>query len=155
MPESKDPDVLNTDAAPRHCLLNLLRNRYIPARIRANEIFSAAGAGESHIAAVAIALLLVWAVAALVSGLWYPVYRIVSYIIEAIAILDIPSSSVFMLDMTEGLVVLAMSLTYVVFAFFYVLAAWIIARWIYGTMPLRVLTKYASKIRAKNYAPQT
>jgi hypothetical protein len=107
---------------------------------------------ESHIAAVAIAWLLVWALAATVTGLWYPLYRAFSYAVTAIAIWDIPSSSLFLLDSTSGRLILITYLTYVVFAVLYLVAAWVLAIWVYALSPLAMLKQYNRMIQGKIHA---
>lgn len=97
---------------------------------------------ESHVAAVAIALLLLWSVDSAFRALWPLVYRILSYLVTAIAILDIPyiSPGVSFQDRLT----LITTCTYMCAAATQLAAAWLISRWIYGTGPLGILMTYYS-----------
>lgn len=105
---------------------------------------------ESHVAAVAIAVLLFGAFVCWFEGLSVPFERFATYSFTAIAILDIPYSSPsvtirdrFMLD-TTGLLFLGMLAN--------LGAAWLLARWVYGVGPISALTKHRTDLTRRNLA---
>lgn len=105
---------------------------------------------DSHVAAVAMAFLLLGALDATIRGLWEPAYRLGVFLVSAIAIWDIPYLSPggpavdrFMLIITFYFLYSAMvSLS----------AAWLLSRWVYGLGPLGSLTAYRSKLTGRKSA---
>ena len=92
---------------------------------------------DSHVSAVAIVLLLLWSLDAAFRGLWEPAYRVGAFLLNAIAIWDIPYHSPT-LTAADRLMWIG------TFYFFYsaigsFLAAWLLSRWVYGMGPLRSL----------------
>ncbi len=105
---------------------------------------------ESHVAAVAIAVLLFGAFVCWFEGLSGPFERVATYSFTAIAILDIPYSSHgvttqdrFMLETTALLFLATLA---------NLGAAWLLARWVYGVGPINALTKHRSDLRRRNFA---
>lgn len=104
---------------------------------------------DSHISAVAIAVLLVWSLDAVFRALWGPLSRAASFLFTAVAILDIPYFS-----RTPTLADRAMLITtfsYLFSAFINIAAAWVLSRWVYGVGPLRSLSKYRTKLPRRNH----
>lgn len=98
---------------------------------------------DSHVAAAAVALLLMFSGIDFVSALWMPFSRVGAFIATAIAILDIPYLS---LDLFTRLYLYESALR-LVEALLGFGAAWILSRHIYGVGPLRCLQTCGSKIR--------
>lgn len=96
----------------------------------------------SRVAAATIAVLLLWAAAAFVEALWFPVYRILEFVVTAILILDIPYHAPG-LNMREQLDLIR-SFPYFWSALIALVAAWLLSRWVYGIGPLRALTDVAA-----------
>jgi hypothetical protein len=104
---------------------------------------------DSYVAVVAIALFLLWSLDAAFSALWPPVSRAIEFVFTAIAILDIPyfSRTLTLADRA----MLIMTLAYLYSSIVSFLAAWLLARWVYGVGPFRILVTYGSKlIRTKH-----
>ena len=104
---------------------------------------------RSHVAAVVIALLLLWSLCSLFRVLWPPIFAILEYVFTAVAILDIPYHS--------GTFGLRTRMDFVwICVFFYsalvdFAAAWLLSRWVFGVSPLRCLGEYRRRlIRSRN-----
>jgi hypothetical protein len=89
---------------------------------------------DSHVAAVMIALLLLWSFDGAFHALWEPASRAIQFLITAIAIFDIPSHSA-----TFNRVVLLTAAAYSYGALASFLGAWFLSRWVYGMGPFRSL----------------
>jgi hypothetical protein len=98
----------------------------------------------SHVAAVAIAIFLIWSIDGFCQALWRPLSGILNLLATAVAILDVPyySSTSTMKDRLD----LDTALTFLGFAMFFLFAAWILSRWVYGMGPLRSLGECRSKL---------
>jgi hypothetical protein len=103
---------------------------------------------ESHISAIAIAVLLLWAINSAFVALRDPFFAVVNYFITAVAILGIPSSGPITL---HDKVMLFVTGQYLFTAFASFAAAWLFSHWIYGTGPLRSLNKCGTRLRRRNY----
>lgn len=105
---------------------------------------------DSHVAAVAIALLLLWSLDAAFSALWPPVSRAMEFVFTGIAILDIPyfSRRFTALDRLMLISTLA-NLCSSVVSFS---AAWVLSRWIYSTGPFDALMYVRSKLIRTDHA---
>ena len=101
---------------------------------------------DSHVAAVAIAVLLIGALDGIVQGLAQPIYRATSFLVTAIAILDIPYIS-GNLNSAEMLIT-----GYYLFSTLVALAAaFSLSHWVYGSGPFRVFTAYCRRLTNRNY----
>jgi hypothetical protein len=105
---------------------------------------------DSHIAAVAIAVLLLWSMDSAFRALWNPLCSAVSYLVTVVAILDIPYIS-------AGLKLLNRSMWMMTFSYLFsavtcLLAAWLLSRWVYGVGPHRSLSEYRRRIRRRKHA---
>src|SRR5947199_2693868 len=106
---------------------------------------------DSHIAAAAIAMLMIGSLRAATLALFFPFYRILNFLVSAIAIRDIPSA--FLLpDDTPARAALIITSLYCAYAAAYVLSAWLLSRWVYGMGPLRALGACRRKLIALKYA---
>ncbi len=100
---------------------------------------------DSRVAAATIAMLLMWATAALFQALWFPVYRILEFVVTAILILDIPyhAPGVNVQEQLE----LIRSLPYLWSALVALVGAWLLSRWVYRMGLVRALTHVAADLR--------
>jgi hypothetical protein len=105
---------------------------------------------ESHIAAVAIAVLLVWSLEWLLDALWIPFFRVGEFVINAIAILGIPYDS-HVFDFADRQTVF-FSLFYCFLALTAIATAWTLSRWVYGIGPLKTLREYHKKFVRRSHA---
>jgi hypothetical protein len=95
---------------------------------------------DSHIAAVTIAVLLLWSLDGAFHALWESVSRVLSFLGTAVAIFDIPY---FAPTLTfEDRVSLVTASAYLYEAMVSFSAAWILSRWVYGVGPVRSLNRY-------------
>lgn len=95
---------------------------------------------DSHIAAVTIALLLLWSLDNLFHALWEPFSRAIGFLFTAVAIFDVPYFSPILTTADRlNLIVVA---GYLYSAFVSFLAACVLSHWVYDTGPLRSLTGY-------------
>src|SRR5581483_5919959 len=96
---------------------------------------------ESHIPAIAVAILLFWSLDSAVralGALWLPM---TDYLATAVATLSFRDSYYFT-DQMSALVTLAYALE----AIAELAAAWLLARWAFGLGPLRVLIGYGARV---------
>lgn len=105
---------------------------------------------DSHVAAVAIALLLLWALNGAFWTLWDPVYRMGRFLFTAIAIWDIPYFSTKLTAIDR--LILISTFYFLYSALVSLLAAWLLSRWVYGVGPLRSLTVCRSKLIGRKHA---
>jgi hypothetical protein len=102
---------------------------------------------ESHIAAVAIAVLLLWSLDSGFQALWRPLSHVLGFLFTAVAILDMPDFSFGL----EERVILITTFFYLLAALISLAAAWLLSHWVYGRSPLRSLSTYRAKLtRSKN-----
>lgn len=99
---------------------------------------------ESHVAAVAIAVLLAWSLHYGFLALWVPLFRVIAYVFTAVAILDFPYVSPGFNAKDRFDLILACEYLYV--TVISLSAAWILSQWVYDTGPFRCLSKYREKI---------
>jgi hypothetical protein len=104
---------------------------------------------ESHIAGVAIAVLLFWAIIWGWQGLWVLLDRFLGFLVTAIAILDIPY---FPRDFTHYRMVLFMSSFDLFYALVALGGAWLLSNWVYGVEPLRGLRECRARFVGRNRA---
>lgn len=105
---------------------------------------------ESHVAAIAIAVLLVWSLDGVFRAVWAPVFRAVSFLFTAIAIFDIPYFSPTLTVADRFTLMTTFSnLFSAIISFF---AAWLLSRWVCGVGPLRCLMSYRSKLTRRQHA---
>lgn len=100
----------------------------------------------SHIAAVSIALLLIWGIESVFQGLAAPFFWLAGYIWTAIAILGIPYW-----EWSDNRMMLFVTFPYLLGALFSLSAAWLLARWVYSDGPFRSLRKCAGSLAGGNH----
>jgi hypothetical protein len=93
---------------------------------------------DSHVAAVTIAVLLLWSLDAAFRALWLPVSHVLGFLFTAVAILDIPYFSPTLTVTDRVMLVTASAYLYGAVVSFS--AAWVLSRWVYGIGPFRSLT---------------
>ena len=103
---------------------------------------------RSHVAAVAIVVLLLSSFDFLVRAISKPLPDVADYIATAVAILDVPARG-FTFDDKFTLIVTAASLIDGCVA---LAAAWLLSRWVYGVGPFRSLSAYRTRITRKDHA---
>jgi hypothetical protein len=104
---------------------------------------------DSYVSAVAIVVLLYWSLYWGFAALWGPVARAVSFLFTAAAILDIPYfSTTFTSAERSILTITPISLFN---AFVCLTAAWLLSRWVYGSGPLRSLSKCRARLVRRNH----
>lgn len=102
---------------------------------------------QSHVAAVTIAALLLWALHNAFMAMWPVLSDAGEFLITAVAILDIPYFSVTAMN---GWVLLV-SANYLYASVVAFVAASIIARWVYDVGPFRSLSAYRGKLRGRRH----
>jgi small-conductance mechanosensitive channel len=105
---------------------------------------------DSQVAAVAIAVLIFYSALEAVFALWEPVNQIVSYLITAVAIRDIPSFTATRSYATSSM--LPITFVILLLALANLAAAWLLSRWVYGVGPLRSLGNLRNKLLRKKHA---
>jgi hypothetical protein len=103
---------------------------------------------ESHTAAVAIAVLLVWSLDGAFRALWDPAFSAASFLFTAVAIFDIPYFSPTFTIVDRLMLITTLSHLYTAIVSFS--AAWLLSRWVYGAGPLRTLMSYRSKLTGRH-----
>jgi hypothetical protein len=105
---------------------------------------------ESHVAAIAIAVLLLglleFGFRALCTLLW----PVATYLLTAVAIFDIPYfSRTFTL---EDQYILVTTMSFLLGALANLAAAWVLAYWVYRVGPMRSLTQHYAHLPGRNFA---
>ena len=104
---------------------------------------------DSHIPAVAIAVLLVWSLDSVFRALWDPVSRAATFLFTAVAILDVPYYS-HTLTGADRLALIT-TFAYLFSAFINLAAAWLLSHWAYGVGPIKSLSKYRISLSGGNH----
>jgi hypothetical protein len=102
---------------------------------------------DSHISAVAIAVLLLWSLDAGFRALLGPLSRVGSLLFTGVAIMGIPYLS---FDITDRLNLIT-AFSYAFGGIISLTAAWLLSRWVYGVGPLRCLSAYRTKRARRNH----
>ena len=97
---------------------------------------------DSHVGAICVAVLLLWSIEYLFRAMWIPGSQIVEFLVTAIAILDVPYFSARL----DWVLMISMG-TYVYVAVVSFIGAQLVARWVYGMTPTRVLAQAAERLR--------
>jgi hypothetical protein len=105
---------------------------------------------DSHVAAIAILLLLFWSFQWTIEALWEPVSRLAKLLFIAVAILDIPYISPT-LDPPDRLMFIN-ACWFFFFAMSSITAAWLLSHWTYGEGPFRGLSRYRALLAKRGHA---
>jgi hypothetical protein len=99
---------------------------------------------DSQVAALSIAVLLLWSLDATFQGLWDPAYRVAAFLVTSIAIWGVPYHS---LQLTAAERFSLLSTFYFLYSAIGSLsAAWLLSQWVYGVDPFRSLAICGSKL---------
>lgn len=104
---------------------------------------------DTHIAAVAIAVLLLWTLDGTFRALWGPLSSVAGFLFTSVAILDIPYFSP-VLSRADRLLVFT-TLMYLSSAVISFSTAWLLSRWVFGVAPLRSLSAYRAKLTRRSH----
>jgi hypothetical protein len=104
---------------------------------------------DYYVSAVAIAVLLYWALYWGFTALWSPLARAASFLFTAVAILGIPFGSSTYTGADR--LMLTTTLAFLFNAFVCLAAAWLLSRWVYGAGPLRSLRKCGRKLAGRSH----
>ena len=104
---------------------------------------------DSHVAAVAVAVLLLFSMDSGFRALWGPLFRVGSFVFTAVAILGIPYFD-------RGLSIVDRFMMLTTFSYLFgsassLGAALFLSRWVYGVGPLDCLRAYRTKLARRNY----
>lgn len=105
---------------------------------------------DSHISAVAIAVLILWSLEWAFRALWGPLSSVIGFLATAVAILDIPYFSTT-LDVTDRFMLIT-TFSYLLGALTGFASAWFLSRWVYGVGPLRSLSHCRTRLTRRDYA---
>jgi hypothetical protein len=95
---------------------------------------------DSHVALIAIAVLLFWSLDCAFWALGGPLYRAASFLFTGVTILDFPFFS-RTLNASDRFT-LFITLSYLFDSLVYLSAAMLLSRWVYGRGPFHCLSKY-------------
>lgn len=98
---------------------------------------------RSHVGAVCIAVLLLWCLDSAFRSMVDPIWRGLTFLGTAVAILDTPYIGA---SNRMDRVMLELTFMYLVQCLFCLLAAVLLSRWIYGTGPIRALRQHWTKL---------
>jgi putative effector of murein hydrolase len=104
---------------------------------------------NSRVGAVAIAVLLLWALTSAFLALWGPVSRVGTFLYTAVAILGIPYFNP-RLDRADRNM-LMITFFYLIGAVVNLIAAWLLSRWAYGVGPLQSLRACGATVIGRNH----
>lgn len=105
---------------------------------------------DSYVAAVAIAMLLIWFVDLLFEALWGPISLAGNLFFTAVAIFDIPYIS--QTKTHSNFLLLFNTVTSLLFSLANVSAAWLLSRWVYGVGPLSSLKNIHARLTGSDHA---
>jgi len=103
---------------------------------------------RSHVAAVAIVVLLLSSLGSIVRAISKPLPDVADYVATAVAILDVPARGFTGADR----ITLVIAAGYLIEGCVGFAAAWLLSRWVYGAGPFRSLSIYRTKITRRDHA---
>lgn len=103
---------------------------------------------DSHIAAVATAVLLLLSLREGIQALWNPLLRAAVFLSTAVAISGIPYIGPYTI---VDRLMLDTTLLFLFNALIDFVAAWLLSRWAYGVGPFRGLSKYRTRLARGNH----
>jgi hypothetical protein len=105
---------------------------------------------DSHVAAVAIAVLLLWSLDGAFNAVWPFISDALYFAFTAVAILGIPYFYFPTMTVVNRVMLITtfLQLYAAVMSFF---AAWLLSRWVYGVGPLRSLAEQGSKLTRRKH----
>jgi len=103
---------------------------------------------DSHIAAIAIAVLLFWMLSSAFRAPWDPLSRAADFLFTAVAIGGVPYIP-SKLDFADRLMLFT-TVTYFFTALISFGVAWLLSRWVYRVGPFRSLSNYRTQLVRRN-----
>ncbi len=103
---------------------------------------------DSHVAAVAIAVLLLTFLDGAFRAVWPPLSDVLEFLLTAVAIFDIPYFSFSAVEILR----LINTTLFLYSSIFSLCAAWVLSKWVYGVGPFRCLSEYRSKLVGREHA---
>ena len=103
---------------------------------------------DSKIADVTIALLLFGAMESGLRAIWFPVFRLLFFLFNAIAIMDIPTHSFNELDRYQAIT----AISYLLTSLFVLFGVFALSYWMYGTGPIRRLRNVRDRMQRGRHA---
>ena len=104
----------------------------------------------SHVAAVTIAILLLWTIDGAFRAFWPPFLRATNYVMMAVATLDVSYLHPKLSYVDRS--VLLFSCLYVYGTVVSLSAAWILSLWVYRTGPFGVMRRYHVRFKERKIA---
>ncbi|MGC1686374.1 MAG: hypothetical protein WA734_12195 [Candidatus Acidiferrales bacterium] len=105
---------------------------------------------DSHISAVAIAVLLIWSLDSILEALWGPTLNAANFLFTAVAILGLPHN-LPIFGFSERFMLLSIGF-FLFNAFSCLAAAWLLSRRVYGTGPFRSLKSCGERFVRRSHA---
>jgi hypothetical protein len=105
---------------------------------------------DSHVSAVAIAILLIWSFDSVLDAFWNPFVNVFSFLATAVAILGLPYIPP-QLTLSQRLMLITFC-SFLFNAFSCFAAAWLLSSWVYGMGPLRSLKSYRERFARRRHA---
>jgi hypothetical protein len=105
---------------------------------------------DSHVSAVAIAILLIWSFDSVLNAFWDPFLNAFSFLVTAVAILGLPYIPP-QLSFSQRLMLIT-SCGSLFNAFSCLAAAWLLSRWVYGMGPVCSLKTYRERLARRRNA---
>lgn len=104
---------------------------------------------DTHIAAVTVAVLLLWTLDGTFRALWGSLSSVAGFLLTAVAIFDIPYFSP-VLSRADRLLLFT-TLMYLSSAVISFSTAWLLSRWVFGMGPLRSLGAYRARLTRRSH----
>lgn len=105
---------------------------------------------DSHVSAVAIAVLLIWSFDSVFEALWGPILNAAGFLFNVVAILGLPYIPPTF-GFSQRFVLLSIGI-FLFNALSCLAAAWLLSRWVYGTGPFGSLKSYRERLVRRSHA---
>ena len=105
---------------------------------------------DSHVSAVAIAVLLIWLIDSVFEALWGPILNAASFLFTAVAVLGLPYIPPIF-SFSQRFMLLSIGI-FLFNALSSLAIAWLLSRWVYGTGPFRSLKSYGERLVRRSHA---
>jgi hypothetical protein len=105
---------------------------------------------DSHVSAVAIAVLLIWSFDSVLDAFWNPFFTAVTFLVTAVAILGLPYIPPRLSFSQRSMLIITCA--YLINAICCLAAAWLLSHWVYGKGPLQSLKRYRERLARRSHA---
>jgi hypothetical protein len=105
---------------------------------------------DSHVSAVAIAILLIWSFESVLDAFWDPFLNAFSFLITAVAILGLPYIPPQLSFSQRLMLITSCSSLFNALSCF--AAAWLLSRWVYGMGPVHSLKSCRKRLARRRHA---